>query len=430
MKKKTFRLYLQNEHGYTLIIVTLLIVVISILGLSLMATTATTLKQSDGERNNQSSFYIAEAGLVQKKKELQDKIEAQKDKALIETKKYYDSLKDIDKKTFNYKEFLINTYYSMAEQVINKSASLSTVYSSSDGIYEPQFGKPTQSIVTVTKVGSRPLNYTIQSIGTIGTDNKKARTVMQNFEVIATPIPPNKTIFTAKSPLYVETPFVPKNTGNGNTFNIKDKNGNFAQAITGIPSIPSFNPGIPSTGATSYRGGNPLVLSSGDKKYYKSLSLNGNGMPIIQAHDNGSAIYVDSLSLDGNINITGNGNLTIYVQNNLSISKGTIVKNTSVKNDLAATKLTIIYTGTNGIHITGNLDFYGLFVAPYAELKGNGNGGAKFYGTVVVKSVFKNSAGTIQYMDTDPLTINAPSGNDVIYDNMTVKIEHTTEVEK
>lgn len=63
--------YLSNERGYTLIIALLAITVLTVLGLSVMAVTGASKKNVDREEKNQSAYYIAEAGLNQKKVELQ-----------------------------------------------------------------------------------------------------------------------------------------------------------------------------------------------------------------------------------------------------------------------------------------------------------------------------------------------------------------------
>lgn len=52
-----------NEHGYTLLLVMMIIVVISILGITLMTASSTTSNTVINERTDQSTYYIAEAGI-------------------------------------------------------------------------------------------------------------------------------------------------------------------------------------------------------------------------------------------------------------------------------------------------------------------------------------------------------------------------------
>src|SRR4051794_9345830 len=51
-----------NEHGIALISVIMVLVVVSVLGVSLMGLAATNLKMSTRERSDQSTYYIAESG--------------------------------------------------------------------------------------------------------------------------------------------------------------------------------------------------------------------------------------------------------------------------------------------------------------------------------------------------------------------------------
>ncbi|WP_088033202.1 pilus assembly PilX N-terminal domain-containing protein [Evansella clarkii] len=61
---------INNEKGIALIAVLLMITVISILAIALMGVTATNVKLSSGERDYQSAYYIAEAGVNLKMQEI------------------------------------------------------------------------------------------------------------------------------------------------------------------------------------------------------------------------------------------------------------------------------------------------------------------------------------------------------------------------
>ncbi|WP_016991988.1 pilus assembly PilX N-terminal domain-containing protein [Lysinibacillus boronitolerans] len=54
---------LKNENGYAFLLVFFTIILISVLGLSILKVSSNTLKTSDHERDDQSVYYIAEAGL-------------------------------------------------------------------------------------------------------------------------------------------------------------------------------------------------------------------------------------------------------------------------------------------------------------------------------------------------------------------------------
>ena len=85
--------HMNNQKGYTLIIVVLAITVISILGLSILTYSSSSLKRSVNERNDQSAYYIAESGLTKTKIDLTAKINKayansiEKYKQLISTNK-------------------------------------------------------------------------------------------------------------------------------------------------------------------------------------------------------------------------------------------------------------------------------------------------------------------------------------------------------
>ncbi|MFB2516607.1 MULTISPECIES: polymer-forming cytoskeletal protein [unclassified Lysinibacillus] len=61
MKKN--KILLKNEHGYAFLLVFFTIILITVLGLSILKVSNNTLKTSDHERDDQSVYYIAEAGL-------------------------------------------------------------------------------------------------------------------------------------------------------------------------------------------------------------------------------------------------------------------------------------------------------------------------------------------------------------------------------
>lgn len=145
---------LKNENGYTLIIVLMVLVVMSILGVSLMSVTATTMKQSSGERTDQSVYYIAEAGIVQKREELNNKV----NDAFISTKNHYETLTTKEKLKFNFTDY----FYTQAEQNIASS----TVNQFSN--YEEHFGKKPKSTIILTKDKDDSNKYYIKSTGEIG----------------------------------------------------------------------------------------------------------------------------------------------------------------------------------------------------------------------------------------------------------------------
>ena len=61
-----------DANGFTLLGVLMILVLFSVLGVSLLAVTSNSLKLSGNERTDQSTFYIAEAGIVVTRKDIED----------------------------------------------------------------------------------------------------------------------------------------------------------------------------------------------------------------------------------------------------------------------------------------------------------------------------------------------------------------------
>ena len=196
MNKQHFKnVNINNENGYTLLIVIMVLVVISILGLGLMGTSATTLKHSTSERDYQSAFYVAEAGLVQRKEEIITtlNIEDTETQALIDTKKEYDRLLNLNNteiNSFNFEAYLYNRFYNLIYSKLSILES-TKIYSNINGDYEVQLGnKPTKSIVTIKTNPANQRVITIVSTGSIGADgssSRKERTVAQDLIFTFTP---------------------------------------------------------------------------------------------------------------------------------------------------------------------------------------------------------------------------------------------------
>ncbi|MBO2534797.1 PilX N-terminal domain-containing pilus assembly protein [Rummeliibacillus suwonensis] len=196
MKKRfCFKYTHHNENGYTLIIAILTLVVISVLGLGLMNTTATTMKQSSNERENQSAYYIAESGVTQERVEIKKLAKEAFDETKVAEAAYINALKDHQElEPFDFQtEFIqtakakINTQYTnllpntdptaISDSDLKKMSS-KVKYTKQKGI------EPTStSTVKPDLQNSTPqkLIYTIQSTGKIGENNK--RTISQKIQI-------------------------------------------------------------------------------------------------------------------------------------------------------------------------------------------------------------------------------------------------------
>ncbi|WP_146548134.1 PilX N-terminal domain-containing pilus assembly protein [Rummeliibacillus suwonensis] len=196
MKKRfCFKYTHHNENGYTLIIAILTLVVISVLGLGLMNTTATTMKQSSSERENQSAYYIAESGVTQERVEIKKLAKEAFDETKVAEAAYINALKDHQEpEPFDFQtEFIqtakakINSQYTNllpnTDPTIINDSDLKEM--SSKVKYTKQKGIEPTSTTTVKpdlqNSTSQKLIYTIQSTGKIGENNK--RSISQKIQI-------------------------------------------------------------------------------------------------------------------------------------------------------------------------------------------------------------------------------------------------------
>lgn len=158
MKKFIF-----NEKGFSFLMVFFTMILISILGIGLISVSANSLKTSTNERNDQSVYYIAEAGLAVKKSAVEHELLDY----YKEIKDYYDRLSVKEKLAFDFE----SEFYKKVEDFLDLTPT-------SLGGFEPQFGNTPSANIKISKVsaGNSPLEYKITSVGTIG---KKERTVSQ-----------------------------------------------------------------------------------------------------------------------------------------------------------------------------------------------------------------------------------------------------------
>lgn len=157
-----------NESGYSLLSVIFTIALITVLGTSMLIMSANVMKTTVNERDDQSIYYIAEAGLVETRAE----INALATKAFNDVDAEYQAIEDPEEK----EEFLLiksfeDRFLETARNYIDDYIPNNTPFIKE---YEKQFDKNTKAEVTVTSTGG--YTYTISSVGII--DNK-SRTVSQ-----------------------------------------------------------------------------------------------------------------------------------------------------------------------------------------------------------------------------------------------------------
>lgn len=157
------RKYVKSNDGYALVIALLVITVVTVLGLGILTTTSSSKKLSEEENKDQTAYYIAEAGLNQKKEELKD------------AKVVYDDFVKSVKGQKLTKEQFVNKLRTFAEGRL--SDQLKPVEYGTD-LFQRKNAKA--NVKTVMNVSETELKFTITSTGIIkSTDsaNEKKRTV-------------------------------------------------------------------------------------------------------------------------------------------------------------------------------------------------------------------------------------------------------------
>ncbi|MEB7772788.1 pilus assembly PilX N-terminal domain-containing protein [Kurthia gibsonii] len=178
------RKYVKSNDGYALVIALLVITVVTVLGLGILTTTSSSKKLSEEESKDQTAYYIAEAGLNQKKEEL---------KEIPNLYNEYIKNKDIK----NMKEADIIKAF-LEEIKNNPILDKETIYR--EDIFKR---KNAEAKVIVTIPSETELKFTITSTGIIkSTDstNEKKRTVqsVDSYKLAITEKPAEEEFGTSK----------------------------------------------------------------------------------------------------------------------------------------------------------------------------------------------------------------------------------------
>lgn len=182
MKLKKLKVVrLLDAKGFTLLSVLLLLIIVTVLGVSILTMTGNSLKLSTNERTDQSTFYIAEAGIVETRKAMDLTVQKAYKDAYEETKNEYNRLPIKEQETFDFATKLEGSYLN---KVTTELSRLSPRQLSS---FEPTYSenntltKPSAIVnVNIDKISGEELQYKITSVGTIG---NKERSVSQKLTV-------------------------------------------------------------------------------------------------------------------------------------------------------------------------------------------------------------------------------------------------------
>lgn len=294
---------LNNEKGIALVLVLIVFVIISFLGLTIMALAANNMKMSTGERNYQSAYYIAESGVTSRMNEISSKL----------TEVYGIAVNGTD-------------FFNKVDGVMELDQE--KVY---DNLFEESFSQKPVAKIKIERVPNDTIisytnDYKITSTGTI---NNRSRTVVKTFHITWKPkstvtIPAN-TVFFVKNNFNVKNYKITGSVGSngiitlqGGQASITGNKYNYVGSSLDMPAFPTFTPGT-----TNFED---TYLKMDRDRAFSTLKVNSNSTLIIDVGNSNKNLVVDSLSLlsYGKIKINGSGKLSIYAKN-ITMSSGSVI---------------------------------------------------------------------------------------------------------
>ena len=437
-KMKLMRVF-QNETGGSLIITMMTLFVLSIIGVTLATVTFANVKLTTTDREYQSTYYIAEAGVNQAYAEIRD--------AIMDS--YHGTNSEGD-------------FYEKIE-----TALLSETSGSLFENFESSFGEDPEAKITVTEIeGGNPRVYRISSEGKIGQRN---RTVTKEFTVNWTPkggggglpnIPSGfvamvKSKLDLKSEVVGDVYIVTGESGsvemsggsritNGYLYAPEERKLDMLVSPNDFPEPPirSFEEAIDFTIFESIVNNIPeppvlsdvksdIILENDNNFLYleldkataiSNIELKGGATLTIDTKGKTIDLVVDNLEVpygNGRINIVGDGKVNIHVKNKFNFAGGATINeggNTGNFN--------LFYSGNDAVVFGNNIRVNGSFFNINAEL--TFNGGQSFTGYTVSQSEKKitvnNGAQAMGVFIAPYATMNVDGANidgTVIVDKLT-----------
>ncbi|ADU31349.1 pilus assembly PilX N-terminal domain-containing protein [Evansella cellulosilytica] len=372
--------YMTNEKGITLILVLILIVVMSVLTVSLIGVTATNLKVSSGERDNQSAYYIAESGI----------------------NLHINSIKEnLDKES--------------VDEIIGPLPN-ETIYSN----FEPQQGIEPRAIVTIDETNMDGV-YKITSIGEIG---NRSRVVEVTFTLPMSEgesgppifIPSDMAVFSnstikldGSTSINGSVGTVSDNPGSitiaggggnritgdifvgGNLNNVISKpNGvtlrdpkviqnSFDYTLPQFPNFPELTTpanGGPISNGNLHVGPWPFQgYTFSEDAHFNTIIVDSNTTLTIDVggENEHRKIRVNNLHLrQGHIRLVGEGKLTLYIENQFTFQSTNRINVTHSgdQNEIkdVTDQLNIFYSGSNKLEVGGQSQIFGSIYINHADL--------------------------------------------------------------
>ncbi len=385
------RLIKNENSGFALLSVLIVLLVVSLLGITLIGTTTANLKLTSVERDYQATYYIAESGSTY---------------VLNEVTKIINETQAINANDFFTK-------------INEKLAEIPNTYSD----FEESFGQIPKAHLQIFKLSSidssqlcgnhvdkQSQGYKVISEGEIG---KRSRIVERSFCVnwninqngnLPFVLLENNAVFshdkillgssitgnigtnsTIPGSIYVNS----GGTLTGSIYKVqeassniveKPQNKNFNRPFIDLPNamnykgfldFPSFPEGLPTFNNLRIEGDaiNDKTISSNG--YYQNITVtSGRTLTIDVGNENRIIRVADLVINQGNINIIGSGTLTLYIENSLLITGGSKVNATSSYNPEI---LSIYLKGTTPLDMGGKSKLVGSIFSASADINIKGS---------------------------------------------------------
>lgn len=429
-----------NEKGYVLIGVLLIFSLFTILGVSLTTLSITSVKSSKIEHDNQSAFYIAEAGLNyqldQIEKEIIDKNITTEEQLAYEI----DYLKTIQNPVSKEFERINNleTYATFKLKQLQSAENSYTYEITSEGNIGNQSRTVKQSFTINWHEGNNGKAhlppFAVFTSGKLSMINGKINGNIgtKNTDKGSISFPSGNA--TVNGDIYVK---------DGNESIVDMGNRNIKSAINvldskwSIPELPKFPkmPDYPSADQPElildWNSNNHIVIDR--PQHFNKISIQ-NALPVtFDIGNTDQEIIVDEFQSGGYIKVKGTGKLTIYITHEFSLTgdsklnkNGNINQlnifwkgskpakhlsfqgDQSIRGSLYAENANLTFSGsgnvkgnlfTGGDKLTitgGSVDNYAqLFFAPHAKV--NFTGGGKLNGMVISKEFQISGGGTVNF---------------------------------
>lgn len=407
-----------NEDGFTFPLVFLAIILVTVLGLGLLVVSTNTLKISKHEREDQSIFYIAEAGINYEKAKLLEKA----NEAYQLAKEQYNSLPIKEKTYEKFKELYETNVLTLMDQLLKPEPIIFNNF-------EKQLGKIPIAKVTLQKDSKEYLRYSISSIGYFEESPSQNRELKQTIDFIldiekTTNNNGDDNIGTFTPEFAVQTKgditltgsatihgnvatdigIISLDGGSSITGTVGALSGNFqypswmgnlneklthSSSYPGTTILPPFPeekfqqlsqiPTPPNKEVSNSQGNKTLIINNGnfladnyltnnytlqltEDTHFKQFKVDQNNTLTINVGDTDKNLYIEDLYiLQGHIKIIGTGKLNIYINNTFNL-KGSLNKNGD------ANQINFFYNGSSPITIANETQTAASLYSKQADL--------------------------------------------------------------